>query len=355
MINVLLIEDKKHIRDGYVEFISSKRSSDYSIEGCDFSEFDERIVDPKFDIIVTDYKNENGDSDAGLEVVNKIKDRTFLPIVVYSGNTPSMIDDSISESETPFLKFIAKGDDFSDRLNDEINLIINSKEFKVKKDVEETLANSIDKNFKEYFWIVIQDHWADFASLNPDVLTRILSRKIIKDLHPQLLSGDAVDPIEFYEHPILDETKVESGSIISTTENENFLCINNDCDLIIRQDGLCKAKKIYLLKVEDIPSSWYANDRDQQKRHEKDLKMINNNSNKSEGRFFLPKTFFFQGGYVDFADITMRDIEIVNNKIKLDQIGKIGAKVHPPFIHRLISNFSNYYSRFGTPDIHHEL
>jgi len=78
---------------------------------------------------------------------------------------------------------------------------------------------------------------------------------------------------------------------------------------------------------------------------------LNNNSDKAERNFIFPKTFFFEGGYISFDDIATKDIEIENALIKLDDIGEIVAKVHSPFIHRLISNFARYYNRFGTPNI----
>lgn len=342
MFNILLIDDDLDIRNSTKEYFDSIGTSDYNLKTCDFTEFEVEIAKQDFHIIISDYKNNHGNPQEGLEVFEKIKRKTFVPLIIYTGFHGS-IDHAISDSESCFLRIIAKGTGSEVDLKAAMDEIINSKEFHVKENIEKKLLESMNKNFREYFWTIVQSHWSEFENLDEETLERILSRKIIQDLHPALLANERIHPIEFYEFPVTDKSKIETGSIL-IKEGKYYICINNDCDLSVRE-GRCKASKLVLLEIKiglnalDISGG------------NNDQLLNNNHSKHRDGKFIFPKTFFFQGGYIDFDDVCTKNLAIQAGKITLDEIGEIVAKVHSPYIQRLISNFSRYYNRVGTPDI----
>lgn len=339
MIHILLVDNDTEVSEGIKELIESSLPGIYKITCSDFTDFEEKIED--VDIVVSDYKNDEVDNDAGLKVFEKIRDCKFAPIIIYSGYIDS-IHDEIKDSQSSFLKVVEKRAGSDADLIAAINEIVESKEFIVKQEVERTLIESINRNFREYFWGIIQENWNDFKDLSSEVLIRTLSRKIIKDLHPILVEEDSIHPIEFYEHPLSNNLELETGSILMN-EGSYFVCMTNDCDLEIR-NGTCKNTKLNLLEIKAIPADWYGTEA-------KNKKMLNNNGDQRERMFFLPKTFFFPGGYVEFENLVTKEILVDDGAIKLAGIGELVTKIHPPHIHRLISNFAGYHNRFGTPDI----
>jgi len=229
-----------------------------------------------------------------------------------------------------------------------INEVLESQEYKIKKEIEAEIDVSLKKNFREYFWDIIHNYWGDFKGLEAKSLKNILFRKILKDLHPKYLEGDKVNPIEFYEYPV-HNLEISSGAIFSK-DGLFYVCINNDCDLTLH-NGVCKILKINLLEIKDF-SHLIQTSGNAEENKKANFELLNNNKlGHREKDFFFPRTYFFRGGYVNFGDVISKEIIIEEQKINLDNIGVIVAKMHAPFFHRLISNFSRYYNRFGTPNI----
>ena len=344
---ILLIDDDNNILEPTQRLLET-----HGFDCCaknNFTDGEQSISDDNFDIVITDYKDEvNKVDDAGNKIFNKLKSIKFTPIIIYTGFAGQIVD-----GQNSFFRIVEKDASSDKNLIEAINEIINSKEYKIKTEIEKEIDTALKDNFKEYFWEIIHCHWDDFKDINELSLKSILFRKVLKDLYPKYLENGQINSIEFYEHPVncLD---ICSGAIISKN-NSFFICVNNDCDLIVNtnRSGLksCKASKISLLEIKDYSSFLCVTGSTDNQKYTNNKIINNNDGQHQEKRFFFPKTFFFRGGYVDFYDIITKELEIENGKIKLDDVGVVIAKVHAPFLQRFISNFSRCYNRFGTPVI----
>lgn len=339
-VKILIIDDDNSILVPTKTFLEVN-----GFECCTKNNFPEgeiAITSEDFDIVITDYKdNANNVDNAGESILNRLKSTKFTPLIIYTGFLGNIGQDII-DKQNSFFKIIEKDTGSEVILLESIKNTLQSKEYTIKKEIENEISISLKDSFKEYFWSIVHDFWNDFKDIDGKSLKNILLRKILKDLPPESLSSDTINPIEFYEHPIKNN-EITTGSILQNGE-DFFICINNDCDLVVRNSS-CKISNINLLSIKDYTP--YLTEDDQGNK-----RILNNNNEKyRESNFFLPKTFFFCGGYVEFNNIISKKIIIADGKIDLSSIGHVIARVHPPFINRFISNFSRHYNRFGTPEI----
>jgi hypothetical protein len=74
---------------------------------------------------------------------------------------------------------------------------------------------------------------------------------------------------------------------------------------------------------------------------------VNNNSS---GNFhFIPKHNEIEAGLIDFQDKTSVDVNTVEQKLETQKCIRL-ATVSMPFLKDIISRYSNYYARQGSPD-----
>lgn len=334
---ILLIDDDEKI------LIPTKRlleTKGYDCEAINkFDEGIEKLAKKDFNIIITDYKDNNGDNDAGKKIIDKLQSIYFSPLIIYTGVLGS-IGSGITDKQNSFFKIIEKGADSDQLLLKAVDDILASKEYKVKKEIEEETEMALKNNFKEYFWDIVHNYWSDFENIDEKTLKNVLLRKILNNIHQKYLFEEKINPIEFYEHPI--NKKISTGTIIE--KNDNFyVCINNDCDLC---KDYCKLNALIFLKIKDYGD--ILNNFTSAKG--KSSFLNNNHRDYREDGFVFPKTFFFLGGYAYFDKITSLS-EIKEGKIIIPDDVEFIAKVNQPFLSRLVSNFSRFYNRFGTPDI----
>ena len=70
-------------------------------------------------------------------------------------------------------------------------------------------------------------------------------------------------------------------------------------------------------------------------------------NNKSAYYHWLPKTNFFEGGFLNFRKLSSLEIEQFQKKFRLPP--KI--QISPSFVKDIVARFSSYYARQGQPDI----
>lgn len=343
---ILLIDDDEKILVSMVELFKTK---DYICKAINkFDDGVKELVKDDFNIIITDYKDSNNDSDAGKKVIDKLQSIYFSPLIIYTGFINS-IEDKITRKQNSFFKIIEKKGNSDQVLLKAIDNILTSKEYRVKKDIEEEIEIALKNNFREYFWDIVHNHWSDFENIKGETLKNILLRKILNNIHQEYLTGEEINPIEFYEHPVNNHSEIQTGIIIKKDGNF-YICVSNDCDL-----SRCNLNALIFLKIknyEEILMGLTKNKKPEKVKGIKSRFLNNNNNDYREKSFIFPKTFFFPGGYANFDEITslfeIKESEII---IPDDDDIEFIAKVNQPFLSRLISNFSRFYNRFGTPDI----
>jgi CheY-like chemotaxis protein len=341
---ILIVDDDSTNSESLATFLSSSHQLTCECKTASFEEVDS-MLNQEFDIIITDYKNNVSAGINGKDVIEKIQEKYFCPVIIYTWVINSVNPSILS---TWFLSKIEKGSDTTILVNKIIE-ILQSKEFQVKHEIETELNASVKENFRGYFWNIVHNHWGNFRDIDKNTLKGIMMRKVLKDLHQTYQEQDELHPIEIYEHPI-ESDKITTGTIVKHLD-EYYICINNDCDLLRPKPEL----KILFLKI-DHPL--FLNKISGCSTDDKKKSLINNTlSWEKERCFVFPKTFFFRGWVASFDTIvTLPTIQVWTNPWgqKSIQIGpdvEIFAKLNLPFLSMLVSNFTRFYSRVWVPTI----
>lgn len=375
-LKILYIEDEQDARTKLVELLQSDIIGDYEIEITGTEDFNipaEKIRN--YQIVILDiYKGKPGDKGNafGEEVLTKIQQVFFVPVIFYSGNI-----ESVQHLRSQIVGVATKGDGGIDELKSEIERITKHNLPFLKGRVHAY----IESEFKKYFWEVIQKENKKFSpdaddfSLGYMLLRNFadsLSKESIKNIMgDDTISPDKVHPMEFYIYPTNLTKEYECGEIISNGDDV-YVILTPSCDFVSGNGRKRKVDYVVLLKTTLlIESKEYKNYSDSKKeldsfrqcknQNEEEIKKKEItfrkhrdslsqfiNSGKSDRFFFLPETPFIQNRVIDFQNKVIISYNSLINDYK-----RI-AKLDNPFAQSMATSYARYYNRIGFPDIDSE-
>jgi CheY-like chemotaxis protein len=308
--------------------------------------FDAAIVDLKLDT------PEKADEDySGNDVIREIKSNLRFPVFVVTG-TPQHIAQDL-KIQSSFFKIKTRGEEDNhlqqlvDIYNTGITKIINSKGL-----IEDFLNN--------IFWNHLSNsmgNWIDDNSRSPEEKQKSLLRYTL--MHMQEYIDEDIEkyhPSEFYiTEPI--KKNIFTGDIVSFKNGDRFIILTPSCDIVLREDHTRNTKLILFCKIKNLNneiknfdklSLTTGNSNDDKKRL---FRFIENSS--TQNFHFIPKSNSLEAGLIDFQDkMTINEKEVVT-LIESKEIIR-NATVSIPFLKDIISRYSNYYARQGSPDFNVE-
>ncbi|MGB5685231.1 MAG: hypothetical protein WBM35_05435, partial [Candidatus Electrothrix sp.] len=126
-----------------------------------------------------------------------------------------------------------------------------------------------------------------------------------------------------------------------------YILLSPACDLAVRGDGKFKTDRILLVEIEEenfvIDGALKGIGKKAKK--ENKLKNIFRN-NYTEYFHWLPKTGYFDGGFINFRKISTYTTDGFETTCHHPHI-----QISPHFVKDILSRFSSYYARQGQPDI----
>ena len=351
VLKILYIEDDKEnqkdlqdVLDGILikdMTISINCLESFDVEECQFNQYHIVILD-----LFEGVAGNNG-KESGLDVLNHIRGKLFVPIIFYSGNTRSIVS-----LRSQVIGVATKGDGGFDELKSEIlRLTAHNLPF-----LKERVHDYIEKEFQKYFWDVIQDQNDKFNPEDDDfslgyMLLRnfgnSLSRNnISKLLEDDSINADKVHPMAFYLYPLPDDCEYECGEILKHKgkDGDVYVILTPTCDFVARSKGGRKAKRVLLAKAQLLKG---------RAEYKKYIENVDKNKgalielvrSKNDRFFFLPGTPFIENRVVDFQDKIMVEYECLNSDfVRI-------AKLDTPFAQAMATSFIRYYNRIGFPDI----
>lgn len=368
-LKTLFIEDNPQLSNNLKKYFDGENFSDHILRAENTIVFEEGISlieQFDYDLVVLDLQKDgiNFDEEAGVKILEKIKQIAFIPVIFYTGHA-NKIKHLVSE----IVGVVNKGDGL-DNLKVEIQRIIDSRIALLKGQVYSHLRESLRK----YFWETVDKHKNIFVPTKSDVslgylllrrFANSLSKKNIKQiLDDTKIKTDKAHPMEFYIFPVdPDSTKEEylAGEILEK-EGKHYAILTPDCDLVLRSNGLRKADKILLaatnnfkslpdyIKYEGLKKKEDKTDKENQQLSNLEGKIktwMGNKGGEQDRYFFLPATPFIGNMVIDFQDKCMVDYSELKNYRRV-------AKLDIPFAQSMISSFIRYYNRIGFPDIDSE-
>ncbi|WP_424000135.1 hypothetical protein [Maribacter sp. IgM3_T14_3] len=284
-------------------------------------------------------------AEEGNNLVNQIYTKRRFPVYIIT-NTPGDVSPDFIQSD--FLKIKTKdGIDYNEVFSD----IINIQETGILKIIGK--QGQIEKYLDKIFWNNLStsiDLWSKDNSRNSEQKEKSLLRYTL--LHMlEYLDEAKYHPSEFYITKPIKEN-IFTGDIVQYS-GERYIVLTPSCDIVVRINGTRNTKRILFCKIKNLASEIknYSSlsgatgkNNDTRKRLSK---YIQNNS--SANFHFIPKHNNIDAGLIDFQDKTTVSVRAVDRKIKKGECKRI-ATVSMPFLKDIISRYSNYYSRQGSPD-----
>ncbi|NTW25786.1 MAG: response regulator [Lentimicrobium sp.] len=347
---LLLVEDDKQDLQTCTDCVEDfEKDKGCSIELIECRNVDEAFeqLDNTFDGAIIDLKLAD-EGDEGNQVLSRIEESHFrIPVAILTG-TPDAADSvyaniGVFKKGDPGAGYADLLDNFWGIHNTGLTRIMGGRGI-----IEDTLNKVYLKNLLPKNNI---KKWVTYGEADAPRTEKALLRYALNHLL-QLLDNDSERcfPEEMYLHPPLIEDTIRTGSIVKEKSTEQrFVVMNPACDLVIREKGECNTDRILFVEI-DSQTSLFPNhpanelSNSQKKELEKAYK-----NNKWTYYHWLPRTEFFEGGFLNFRKLsTLSSLEF--NK----RFDKPDIQISPSFVKDMVARFSTYYARQGQPDIDFE-
>lgn len=341
-LRLLIVEDAEQdletLRDAVEDY---KQDQQLEIDLVECQNLDEALMklDNSFDGAIIDLKLAD-QGDEGNRIVEVIGESFLrIPTAIFTGN-PGNWDDSLNGKIMLIDdKVFIKGETGYDELLHRFRDIYNTGLTRIMGG-----RGEIEKNLSQVFLNNLQQHlqtWISYGKEDSERTEKALLRYALNHLL-QLLEEEGersfpeqVFPEEVYLcPPVLD--RITTGSIVAS-DDKWFAVLNPACDLIPRNDKFKPGHRILLVKIEredeivgKVKSSSFKQLRD----------------NRLSYYHWLPRTEFFEGGFLDFRNLRTLTKEEFDGKFE-----KPSIQISPFFVKDIVARFSAFYARQGQPDI----
>lgn len=354
-LKLLYIEDDKENRDYLVKLLNNELLCNFNVDIEAVDTFDhaiDKINSKPYHIIILDiYKGDpfNGGERSGLQILEQIQSKCFIPVIFYSGNTKD-----VQDLKSQIVGVVRKGDEGVDGLKREIERLI---EFNLPF-IKENIHACLEEELKNYFWEIIHAQRDKFRpGINDFSLGYLMLRKfssslsrdkISKILGDDSLNKEKVHPMQFYIYPT-NSGEYECGEILEK-DKEVFVILTPSCDFISGENRSRKVGDVLLAKTKLLSETKeyekYQSKKDDDNKKENLIRLIE--SRKGDRYFFLPQTPFIKNRIIDFQSKEMVKYDDLANYTRV-------AKLDSPYAESIVSSFIRYYNRIGYPDIDSEL
>jgi CheY-like chemotaxis protein len=352
-LKLLFIEDDETLGKNLKKIFDGETILEYQIKADTISIFEEGIDSIKnkdYDIVVLDlYKDKDAkDEEAGIKVLNQIRETAFIPIIFYTGHAHK-ITDLISEVVGVVSKGEIEGGIVA--LKREIARIITSKIALLKGQI----YNHLRESLRQYFWETVHAEKRVFEPIKNDIslgylLLRRFANSLSKENIKQLLGDDKIKadkahPMEFYIYPT-SKGEYESGEIL-LKGGIFYIILTPTCDFIEDKEAKRERRvgKVLLAVATALSETDYYKDYKQtsnDKNKERLARVIE--TRKGDQFFFLPGTPFIENLVLDFQNKIMVEYNDLKAYTRI-------AKLDDPYAQSMVSSFIRYYNRIGFPDI----
>ncbi|WP_282179981.1 hypothetical protein [Maribacter stanieri] len=284
-------------------------------------------------------------AEEGNNLVSQIYTKRRFPVYIIT-NTPGDVSPNFIQSD--FLRIRTKdGIDY----NEVFNNIINIQETGILKIIGK--QGLIEKYLDKIFWENLStsiDLWSKDLSRNPDQKENSLLRYTI--LHMlEYLDEENYHPSEFYITKPIKEN-IFTGDIVEYL-GTRYIVLTPSCDIVIRHDGTRNTRRILFCKIKDLKDeveNYQLLTSETASKNKNRLRLNRYIQNNSKSNFhFIPKHNEIDAGLIDFQDKTTIGVRAVERKLAKGECKRV-ATVSMPFLKDIISRYSNYYGRQGSPD-----
>lgn len=351
-MHILIIEDEPDLRNSYekqiVQYNSDAANLEVTYELAKNYDEAESLLGDNFDAIIIDLKLDKSTEYKGRLILKQVKGSLRYISYVITGN-PEVIEEE-SDNQNAFFKIRVKGEE-------------NSNFYSVLEEIEKTVRTGITHitgkkgKIEEYLNDIFWEHLSSSVELwendkrSDDEKEKSLLRYTLSHMQEYLDLSNTGDlekyhPAEFFiTRPV--KKFIYTGDILRTTSGERCVIMTPACDIDLK-NGKRKANKILTLRIlnpNEIDAEYSNKDMSKTKKQ----KLENILGNKLPRYHYIPKAGVIESGVIDFQDkFTISDADL-EQRIASKTVERI-ATISNPFLKDIISRYSNYYARQGSPD-----
>ena len=351
-LKLLIVEDNDRelttCRDTVDRYVEEKKRN---VELVECKTIDEALkaLDGSFDGTIIDLRLADQGNE-GNQVIEKIEESFFrIPVAILTA-TPENVQENFT-----YIGVFTKGapgagyydllDRFWEIYETGLTRIMGGRGL-----IEERLSEVFRKNL-----LPQKDKWVEYGEIDSDRTEKALLRHTLNHLS-QLLDddGDRCFPEEMYLAPPLtdntrtDDIRIRTGSIVKEKQGDKwFVVMNPACDLVLRENDRRNTDRTLVVEIDPETKlfPWFE-DTNLSKNKQGDLESAFKN-HKSTYYHWLPKTDFFEGGFLNFRKLSTLEIDKFSKRFETPP----QIQIAPSFIKDVIARFSSYYARQGQPDI----
>ncbi len=351
-IRILIVEDEKVQREGYIEMIELYNdSTDPIMKFCLPADEQDNISDAlkqikvrDYDAVIVDLKlHKKGDGNKIIEEINKTK---RVPIFVVTG-TPSDLEKKLKVTAVY-------------KRTDNFNEVIKDIALTTKTGLSNIMGGrgKIEDALQQVYWNNLIGRLEPWKShVKKGILTENHLLRYILNHLIEILDNNEENyvPEEMFICPPVSSS-LRTGSIVNNKNNGNlYIVISPACDLSLH-DGSMKSDCIQLCMIEDniftqaqalidIKVTTDTSIEVRKKRdNAKNLIKKSPSNNHTNYYHFLPRNQHFGESLINFRKVLSIPVEDIES-----QIDKPFLQISPAFVKDIVSRFSSYYARQGQP------
>lgn len=299
------------------------------------SDFDGAIVDLNLSSSTTDLE--------GLEIIKEIEKSHRFPIYIVSGNI-----ERVSQEESKFFQKRKRDTDFKAIYAEFIEVY--------QTGITKILGRSgeIEKYLTTIFWNHLSnslDSWINDDLRELGQKQKSLLRYTMAHMQ-EYIDGDVerYHPSELYITPPIKKN-IHTGDIVEY-ENNRYVVLTPSCDIVRRENGDINTNFVLFCKISELSTivdnfGELASSTSKNNNNRKRLNFYI--ENKKQNFHFIPKINSIDAGLISFQNtLTIEIIEVV--RLLEDKTMVRVATISMPFLKDIISRYSNYFARQGSPD-----
>ena len=325
----------------------------------DFDEALEALERHRFDLLILDVRlgspySEPKAEEAGTKTLEEIKQRRFVPVIFYTA-----LPNLVKHLETSVIQVVEK-----EEITDLLAAIKNIFDTPLPT-VNRALIRHLETVQRGYMWDFVAKHGADLIDTSDrTALAYLLARRLamylsgpgIRQLAQDLgdsteisVVGNKVHPMQYYVMPPVETSPLTGDLYQGNIEGQDgyWVLLTPSCDLVTGRE---KAKWVLMapcvLLTEEQEYQDWDNNFSQAKQKKLTSLLSNNRSNGHQ-----PERFYFLPGALDLPDLVVDFQQLVTlPREQMEDLERL-ASLDSPFAEAVLTRFSRYFGRLGTPDL----
>ncbi len=362
--NILIIDDQADICEQVKNYLEVQKGENEFVVNVsqNFANTLSELRNKVYDLLILDVRLGSTEGslaeEAGADTLKAIKKNRFIPVIFYTA-LPHLVRDT----STPPVWVVQK-DAGLPVLLATINNAINTKLPLINR----VMLHQFEQVQRDYMWGFVSENWKSIGESEDKIsLAYFLARRMALSLSGSgisemarelgddgkgIFTEDPVHPLRYYIIPPIDPIPSNGDVYFQKEYKKYWILLTPACDLIPHNGKPPKAENIVMaecLLLEDQKEfkEW----RDDKSKIDNLKKILGNN----RGSGLQPDRFYFLPGSINIPNLVTDFQKLVSISLAdLKDYDRI-ATLDSPYGEALLSKFSRYFGRIGTPDLNHEI